>query len=283
MKKNILLYIFLLILPAVFYCGNSLDALMSPDNKKDYEGYTLHRLYPEGKYIFYGLIALKKGEEIVRLFPKVEAFKEEKIKEQTSFGFLNLLKKAGKKEIIVKASLNGDINKYFYWVYALEPELRLVFDTEKWKTGYYLSIDDMDNDNVKELIQTNLTFDEFDRCSHANSAVFDIIFKYDAEKGEYLPANFLFKQMVATDDWGKQPVTNRDRGGAHLGSLMKKLLPLIYSGQEKEGWKYFEREYNLADKWVMIEKMKKKLEEDPVYQYIKVAAPAAALIKEKKK
>ena len=259
--------VFLALLASALY-GGSLDGYMLGEANFTYEGLTLEKSGTEERNLYYANITLKKGDEIIRVFPRGETAKKDTVWNIASFGFANLLKKSGKKEIIVKTCLTSEVKKYRYWVYTLEPELRLVFETEKWKTGFVLGLDDIDNDNVKELIQTDLIFDEFDRCSHATSAIFDIYFRYDAEKGEYFPANHLYKQMVGNDYWAKEPLTKKDRGGVHLGSILKTFLPLIYSGQEKEAWRYFENDYTMPDKWSMQEKIKNKLASDPVYVYV---------------
>ncbi|OGF45866.1 MAG: hypothetical protein A2231_07065 [Candidatus Firestonebacteria bacterium RIFOXYA2_FULL_40_8] len=268
--KKILLYILLIVLPAVSPSyGGSLDGYMLGESKFTYEGYTFERTITAEKDIYYSRITLKKGDTVIREFPRAETGNKDNIINIASFGFANLLKKDGKKEMIIKTCLTPDVKKYYYWVYTIEPELRLIFETEKWKTGFVLGVDDINNDNVKELIQTNLIFDRFDRCSHTTSAIFDIYFKYDAEKGEYFPANHIYKQMVGNDYWAKEPLTKKDRGGVHLGSILKTLLPLIYSGQEKEAWKYFENDYVMPDKWGMQEKIRLRMQTDPVYVHIK--------------
>ncbi|OGF47664.1 MAG: hypothetical protein A2452_03275 [Candidatus Firestonebacteria bacterium RIFOXYC2_FULL_39_67] len=267
--KNLIYKIVLFFLPSVaVFQGGSLDRYMLGESKFTYEGYTLERTITEEKNIYYSRITLKKGDAVIREFPRAQNGKKENTVNTAAFGFANLLKKDGKKEIIIKTFLTSEVKKYYYWVYAIEPDLRLVFETEKWKTGFVLGVDDIDNDNVKELIQTDLIFDEFDRCSHATSAIFDIYFRYDTGKGEYFPANHLYKKMVGNDYWAKEPLTKKDRGGVHLGSILKTLLPLIYSGQEKEAWKYFENDYVMPDKWGMQEKIRLRLLTDPVYKYI---------------
>ncbi|MFH1073958.1 MAG: hypothetical protein V1752_02620 [Candidatus Firestonebacteria bacterium] len=252
--------------------GGSLDRYMLGESKFTYEGYTLEKITTEKKDLFYSRIKLKKGAAVIREFPRAVTDKKDNIINIAAFGFANLLRKDGKKEIIIKTCLTSEVKKYYYWVYTIEPDLRLIFETEKWKTGFVLGVDDIDNDDVKELIQTDLAFDEFDRCSHATSAIFDIFFRYDAGSGEYFPANHLYKQMVGNDYWAKEPLTKKDRGGVHLGSVLKTLLPLIYSGQEEEAWKYFENNYIMPDKSGMQEKIKLRMNKDPVYKYIREAA-----------
>jgi len=272
MKSNKILYtLFFVILRGSCLSGDSLDRYMLGENVFSYEGYTIERKTTEEKGVFYGSIKLLKGSALIREFPKARAGTKENIKNVSAFGLANILKKEGKKELVIKSCPTPGVKKYFYWVYTLEPELRLIFATEKWQTGFVLGMDDIDNDNVKELLQTNLAFDSFERCTHVTSAIFDIYFKYDPARGEYFPANHLYKQMVGNDFWTKEPLNNKDRAGVHLGSILKTLLPLAYSGQEKEAWNYYDNDYALVDKATMKEKIKLRMQADPAYKYIQTA------------
>src|SRR3989339_513564 len=88
------------------------------------------------------------------------------------------------------------------------------------------------------------------------------------EKNIYYSRITLKKGDAVIREFPRAQNGKKDRGGVHLGSILKTLLPLIYSGQEKEAWKYFENDYVMPDKWGMQEKIRLRLLTDPVYKYI---------------
>lgn len=50
--------------------------------------------------------------------------------------------------------------------------------------------------------------------------------------------------------------------------VMDIVLQYIYAGKEKDGWLFYDREYELADKDELKSRMKATLKEQPVYRYM---------------
>ena len=94
-----------------------------------------------------------------------------------------------------------------------------------------------------------------------------IIFKYDAEKQKYLPANPLFENHVQqeVDDLRYKDTLNEfDQRAA----VLEQLLNYVYAGKEDEAWKFYEKTYKLDDKEEIRRRVKTILRSQPVYKFI---------------
>ncbi len=54
----------------------------------------------------------------------------------------------------------------------------------------------------------------------------------------------------------------------YLSAVFTVLLKRIYAGQAQEGWKFFEKEYQLSDKKELKRDIKQALQGDPIYRSI---------------
>jgi hypothetical protein len=76
-----------------------------------------------------------------------------------------------------------------------------------------------------------------------------IIFKYDPVREEYLPANSLFTSYVFEDlEQVSKPDATLQSQTQHRSSMLNTLLTYIYAGDEKQGWGFYDHNYQLDDK-----------------------------------
>ncbi len=189
-------------------------------------------------------------------------------------GLVRLLGEGNEPQIVIMNFSGGAHCCWSYWVYATFPAPRKIFETVKWGLGYQLEYADIDHDGSSEISQSIMTFDYFERCCHAASALPRIIFKFDESCGEYVPANARFPAGLLKDtnrliaDLKNLEIEKEDSGGFFLGAVLQIVLPYVYAGREKEGWGIFDRIYTLPDREEMKAKVFAALEGDAVYGYV---------------
>jgi hypothetical protein len=54
----------------------------------------------------------------------------------------------------------------------------------------------------------------------------------------------------------------------YVSAVFEVLLKRIYAGQEQQGWKFFDKEYQLSDKKELKRDIKQALQGDPIYRSI---------------
>ena len=272
------------VLLAVISAGSSavefkpVDDLLSKQDKLTYRDCVLTRsVLPADKEHDLGQLVsvLKcKGKEIRSIRSDLTEFNKDTAALWNRFGLVPLLGGADDKQIIMMEYSGGAHCCWGYWVYALGPEPIEIYSTEKWGLGDPMGYADMDRDGVLEISQEVMTFDYFDRCSHATSSLPLVVFKYDKNRREYLPANEAFAGELLNNTDAliaalKRPATEKDdEGGAFLGAVLGIVLPYVYAGREKDGWRIFERIYGLPDQAEMEAKIKAALADDAVYRYL---------------
>jgi len=145
--------------------------------------------------------------------------------------------------------------------------------------GYDLVPMDLDEDGVFEFTQGILTFDYFDRLCHALSPIPTVVFKFEENTIEYLPASHLFPEYllngIEKDIRTVKELNERtdftiydDSGGEYLSAVLQVVLRYIYAGKENEAWSFYDKEYHLSDKEEIQSKIKKRLKSCLVYKQI---------------
>ena len=176
------------------------------------------------------------------------------------FGFANLLGTSSEQLIISLTISRGGR----HLIITLDPAFRVLFDSGDFDVGREtVSIVDIDKDGVQEICLPIVSYYGMEGLqSIGETPLPEIIFKYDAKRMKYLPANHLFVDYVFRHS---NPENEKETYQHHRFNV---LLDYIYAGKEKEGWVSFDKHYPSPDKEVMRSRIKAILKDDPVYKYI---------------
>jgi len=251
--------------------AQTLNDVFTREDTLVYMGYKVTRSYDSKDNVW--LATLKKEEKVLATFKRGGP-----LKEMTRFGLFPFLGK-DTKQLIIEQYSGGAHCCWSYWIFNLLPNFEMIYDSQDYPVGYGLVPLDLDKDGVFEFTQEILTFDYFDRLCHALSPLPVVVFKYDEKRGKYFPANQMFPQYVLNgieEDIGrvrklKEKInftTYNDSRGNYLSAVLEVVLRYIYAGKEKEGWLFYDEEYNLPDKERIKSKIKKKLKSCVIYREI---------------
>ena len=97
----------------------------------------------------------------------------------------------------------------------------------------------------------------------------NIYFKYDKKKEKFLPANHKFQDYILKNIEYEKTQVNRQESEEQFADVLSITLKYIYAGKEKEGWNFFDENYNFTDRKLRKDKIKKVLLEEPVYKFVK--------------
>lgn len=157
-----------------------------------------------------------------------------------------------------------------HWIVDLASPFRVIFDSYDYRVGREdFNLVDIDGDGVYELLFIDPSFYmKFPGMTMAETPLPCAIFKYDKQARKYLPANHRFQDYVlkGIDDQIKQ--LKPDTGPGYLPDRLDILLRYIYAGKKDEGWRFFDQEYQLADKAGVKAKVESVLKAHPFYKFI---------------
>ena len=180
------------------------------------------------------------------------------------FGLLSLLNN-GSKQLIVEQT---QWRAWAHWIVDLSSHHRVIFDGPKWGVGRELLYGDLDGDGVYEISQAVPAFVFFENLSNATSHLVDIVFKYDPQKGEYLPTNQIFAGKTLGPIESEAKNLNRSDQRSFGSQMLEIMLRYIYAGRKKEAWSFYDRAYPFADKVELKVKIEKTLKNEAVYRFI---------------
>ena len=184
----------------------------------------------------------------------------------TGFGLFDLLGNGTQQFIISQTVPRGGR----HWVVSVTPpgvSPRVLFDSRDYGVGreeFYVI--DLDKDGVYEITLPVTAFYEMqDKMYIGEIPLPEIIFKYNAKAGKYLPANHLFLDYALR---GIEQDIARLRSGErnYLSSRLDILLRYIYARKAKEGWAFFDRRYRRSDKQEIKVRIRSVLKRAPVYR-----------------
>ncbi len=184
-------------------------------------------------------------------------------------GLFSLLNN-GSKQLIV----SQDISRTgVQWVADFSKGFKIIFDGQKFyvgREGNDMTISDLDGDGVQEITVPITAFYGFQswRLSTSDTPLPDIIFKYEPENREYLPANPHFKGCLLEDVEAADRSLRALNEQPSLGRLMSVALDYVFVGEEVKGWQFFDETCKLPDKARIKADMQKELNEHPVYRYV---------------
>jgi len=239
-----------------------LEAAYIDGDKLSYKGYDIERTTDDGDRLSTATIK-KKGRIIATLRNGGLG------KDSTRFGLFSFLGGESKQLVILQYT-GGAHCCWIYKIYDFKPNLHEIFDDENYPEylGYELHPHDLNRDGIFELTQAVMTFDYF-HMSHASSVFPTAVFSYDEKSRAYIPANERFSAYVLDDiEKDLKALNAKDPGNReeYLSAVLKVLLKRIYAGDEADAWKFFDAEYQLSDKAVIKNDIKKALRHDPIYR-----------------
>lgn len=156
-----------------------------------------------------------------------------------------------------------------HWVISLSPAFRVLFDSAEYGVGreeFYVT--DLDRRGTYEILLPLTAFYAMqDKMYIGEIPRPEIIFKYDAQKMKYLPANAEFRYYaLAGIECDIANLTNDDSN--YLSNRLDILLRYIYAGKDSTGWDFFDFYYERPDKQEIKSRIQAVLNNDPTYQYL---------------
>lgn len=157
-----------------------------------------------------------------------------------------------------------------HWVVDLSSARpRVIFDSLTYGVGREeLSVIDLDKDGTYELSMPVTAFYMFENMSMAETPLPEIIFKYDARARSYLPANQLFPEY-ALRGIDEDIKALKPDDAAYMSKRLDILLRYVYAGREREGWDFFERAYERADRDALKKEIASELSRESVYRFLR--------------
>src|ERR1044072_2191475 len=149
----------------------NLEDIYAKGDKISYNGYEVTRAFNESRQVSWATIR-KRGRVLARFNdgggPSINF---------TNFALFPLL--GGEtKQLIINHHSGGAPCRPSIWIYDLAgPTPRQLFASNKYDVGFNPLLADIDRDGVYEFTQTVMSFDYFDRLSHASSPFARAAFK----------------------------------------------------------------------------------------------------------
>lgn len=253
------------------------DFLVGLD-RSEYEGFTIQRRlrkalleYPQetpstSNWVDVAYVRVKRAGKVVGKFDADVYFG---LGNSADFGFFPFLGGGSKQLFISQEVPRGGCQ----WVVTLSPRFKVIFDGQRLNVGREASdfgAIDLDKDGVYEIIAPITDFYAFhDKMRMSDIPLPSIIFRYDLTKERYLPASSLFRDY-ALEDLEEVPRvdTTLQNEFQHRSAVLSNLLTYIYIGEEKQGWDFYQKHYQLDDEEEIARRVKKILGEQPVYNLI---------------
>ena len=201
-------------------------------------------------------VVIKRNGRTVAEFDGVD----HPLNNSADFGLFDVLGDKSEKLIVSLTVPRGGR----HLVVSLQPKFRVLFDSFDFNVNREeFDAIDLDKDGVYELRLPLTTFYGLEGLNSVSETPLpEIYFKYDKKKQKYLPANDLFA------DYALRGLNLEPEKETYKHHRLHVLLDYVYAGKEKEGWVSFDTHYPSPDKEKMRSRIKARLKDDPVYQYI---------------
>jgi len=163
------------------------------------------------------------------------------------------------------------------WVADFSKGFRIIFNGQRFGVGREaedMTMSDLDGDGIFEITVPLTAFYGFEhsRLTTAETPLPVVIFKYDARRREYFPANPHFKACLLKSIEGAERNMQAESDPHVLGRLMSIVLDYVLVGEEQRGWSLFAETYKLPDQARIKAGIKKELRQQPVYVYLQRSA-----------
>jgi hypothetical protein len=242
----------------------SLESIFTKETSLSYHGYTITKLKKtisvEDIKTEVSYAVLKEGEKVVANFDGLY----HPMGNATEFGLFSFLG-GENKQLVVEQSIPRN---WAHWIVTLIPNYRLIFDSKTWAVDGELSTTDVNRDGVFELRKTLTTFYDFDKLPPSDSPVIEILFVYDRNIQEYVPANQVFQDYALRGIDEQIKSLNPEDERRYLSEVVRILLRYIYAGKRDQGWYFYDTEYKLPNKDAIKSDVLGKLKNEPVYNFI---------------
>jgi len=186
----------------------------------------------------------------------------------TTFGPFSLLGTYTKQLVVAQSIWRGGS----HWVVNLAPRFQVVYNSGEWGVGMEtIYAVDVDHDGIEEILQPVTAFYRLqDKLATSLIPLPEVIFKYDAQAGKYLPANTLHRDYLLRDIEESERRINKPSRDSfdHLSDVLNVTLRFVYAGKEEEGWAFYDKVYQHHDKEEVRTRVLDVLKDEPVYQFI---------------
>ena len=181
------------------------------------------------------------------------------------FGLFSFLGGDEKQLAISDAIPRGGI----HYIVSLFPQPKILFASSNWNVGREeFDVVDVDNDGIFEIILAAV-FDEFEQLPKSDVLMTNIHFRYDKTTEKFLPANHLNRDFVLRGIGEQTMQINRHDRESQFADVLAVTLRYIYAGEEKQAWKFFDKEYNFDDREERKQKIKSILLSDLIYKFVR--------------
>ena len=240
--------------------------IFTDEDTLSYKGYEVRRLTEKVNYtrqseVEVSYAVLKKDDRRLLKFDGVYFIEGN----DTQFGLFDLLGQRSEQIIVSQTVPRGGR----HWVVSVSPDVRVLFDSWDYGVGreeFYVV--DVDKDGVYEISLPVTAFYEMqDKMYIGEIPLPEVIFKYDAKAGRYLPANDRFADYALHGIERDIAKLGNDESN-YLSRRLDILLRYIYARKAKQGWDFFEREYQRHDRQEIVARIRSVLKNDPVYNYL---------------
>jgi hypothetical protein len=257
----------ILALVAIFFL---LNVQAEAQKTIDYLGYRISITLPKTKN--YSVVIIKKGRKTLAMH------REGLAQYYGSSAELISLLGAGKKQLVISQYTGGNHCCNPYWIYELTPKFRLLFRSKDFETiGYSDSqklFQNIDHDAELEIVDNTPAFHYFDDLAFVSSPVPTLIFDYNHRSGRFELANRKFASYLLRNN--KEYISRTKRisdtnVSQFLVDTFGIFLDFVYTGKEREGWKYYYREKARSGRSRYFHNdtiIKRTLNADPAYRAI---------------
>lgn len=163
----------------------------------------------------------------------------------------------------------------FHYIVGFLPEPKVLFDSGEFAIGGEdFAVMDYDNDGTYEIMLSK-SADYFNFVT-AEIPYIGIIFRYDKQSQKFLPVNHKFPEFTSIHDDAEIKKIEKSQEKS-FSKILEITLTYVYSGKEKEAWEFFDKNFapedwgygKVENKEATKEKIVSKLNEDPIYKFIK--------------
>lgn len=183
----------------------------------------------------------------------------------TEFGLFSLLGDETKQFIISQTIPRSGK----HWIVSVSPEYHLLLDSREFNVGREdVFITDVDGDKVNEICLELTAFYGFENLAPSVTPLPRIIFKYDAQKKKYLPANQIFPAYSLKGIEEDIESLAKLQGETRFPRVLDITLRYIFAGKEREAWAFFDRECKMENANELKTKILSLLKNQPVYKFI---------------
>lgn len=246
---------------ALFSSAEPIDLDYKAD-KLDYLGYTFQKTY-DAKTSEWTLEARKDGTLVYTFGQALEPA-------HLSFGLVKLLR-GDSKQVAVEVYSGGAHCCANDWIVSVDPEFRVLMDTEGDVHGMNDAVD-VDGDGNYEFSINTITFDYY-RTPYAWSPHGSVWFMYEPQSGKFVPANDrcfdeIKKQvdLIVADLRAGSWKSDLDPDHELRREVLDVVIDYLYAGHDREAWAFFDVAYPAEDRDDVKKEVMEYVSHEPFYE-----------------